>query len=539
MHRSPAVLIAATILGLVVAAFLVISANQPVTLLAHAVHDDALYMAQARTLAAGEWMGTYNDRALAKPPGFPLFLAALYELGLPYSIGVALFKVVAALVCAAGIWRLTRAMWIGVAAVPLLLFHPQVFSVFRILRESIYPSQVLLFLGIILLSFRSRWQVSGFLAAGVVFGWTWITREEGIWMIPGVIVLLLALSNGLRALPALAVAFGIGAVFLPLTVGALNQKIYGRWTVAEIGDSDFVAANSRLLSVTDGGQKSGVGVTKASREAIYAVSPTFATLRPIIEAPGYWQFGCDPRPQTCGEIANGWWHWALRWGAWQAGYHATPAAAAKFYRAVADEVGAACGDGRLHCIWRPVGQLPTILVSDLAKIPPYFGRLVERLFLFRIDFPLVMPSAGSQPEMDVMLAQLNRPYAFQAADYKPAFLAPVQAAPGSAIAIIDRLNPLYRGGALCADLGRARRVGLCHQAAGRVARLAHPWGRCGACAVRRVPPIPALARGRDKLCHRWVYVHWSGDAALCVASSSPGGRSCSPAHARSSWRTGP
>lgn len=444
MQRAPALLFAAALLVVASIAFLLIAVNQPATLLAHAVHDDALYMAQARTVAAGQWMGGYNDRVLAKPPGFPLFMAGLYELGLPYTIGVALFKVVAALVCAAGLWRLTGVAWPSLVCVPLLLFHPQVFSTVRILREAIYPSQVLLFIGLLLLSFRSRWRFTGFVAAGFVFGWTWITREEGIWMVPGLLVLLAVLASSWRTLPGMLLAFGIGAAVLPATVGALNQQVYGRWTISEMGDPDFVAATSRLASVTNGGQLSGVGVTRAARQAIYEVSPTFATLKPILESPDYWGFGCQPRPKTCGEIANGWWHWAFRWGAWQAGYHASPVTAAKFYRAVADEVGKACSDGRLTCTWRPVRQLPTIQGADLLEMPAYFGRLVERLFLFDAPVQLVEASSGSPQEMEAMLAQLNRPYGFQSPAYKPVFLADVQAASGSAIQAIVTIIPLYR-----------------------------------------------------------------------------------------------
>ncbi|QTL03817.1 hypothetical protein J5J86_00050 [Aquabacter sp. L1I39] len=444
MKRAPVLILILAVLVATSIAFLLISINQPAALLSHAAHDDALYLAQARTVSAGQWMGVYNDRVLAKPPGFPIFVAGLDALGIPYPMGVALLRLLAVLVCAAGLWRFTGVAWPAVISVPLLLFHPQVFSTVRILRESIYPSQILLFVGLMLLSFRSRWRLTGFLAAGFAFGWTWITREEGIWMLPGLVVLLAVLARNWRAVPGMLLAFGVGAAVLPVTVGALNQKVYGRWTVSEMGDADFVAATSRLASVTDGGQKSGVGVTRATREAIYAVSPSFAALKPILEAPDYWTFGCSPRPKTCGEIANGWWHWAFRWGAWQAGFHASPATAAKFYRAVADEVGKACDDGRLTCIWRPIPQLPTIQTADLMEMPMYFGQLVGRLFLFNAPLQLVQASSGSPQEMEALLAQLNRPYAFQSPAYRPVFLANFEAVPGLAIRAITAITPIYR-----------------------------------------------------------------------------------------------
>ncbi len=418
--------------------------NLPLILNPNMGHDDALFITLARHLDASQWLGPYDDRNLGKYPGFPLFIASVYRLGIPYQVGVAVLQVAAALAAALGLRRVTRLDWVAIVALPLLLLHPQSFSIGPILREAIYPAQVLLGIGLLLLSFRSRWQILGFTAAGFVLGWAWITREEGLWLVAGLAVLVPTLAWGRRTLPVLTLAF-LAAAFIPSAmVASFNQERYGSWTIGELFDADFVAATSALASVEDGGQKSGVAVTRATREAVYPVSPTFARLRPILERPGYWTFNCGMRPNTCGEISNGWFHWALRAAAHEAGFHDSPRHAARFYRAIADEVEAACADGRLTCTTRWFKRFPTMQTSDLALMPPYLWRLLKRAFLH--DMPPYRPGAshGTAAQLEPWLAFLNRPYAFQSPDYRPVFLADPDAPPGRALRFVGAYAPVYR-----------------------------------------------------------------------------------------------
>src|SRR4030067_1644006 len=77
-------------------AFVIVFSHIPVVIFADAPLDDNLFIELGRSLSKGEWLGPFNQRTLAKGPGYPLFLAANAWLGLPVSLPHALFHVAAA-----------------------------------------------------------------------------------------------------------------------------------------------------------------------------------------------------------------------------------------------------------------------------------------------------------------------------------------------------------------------------------------------------------------------------------------------------------
>ena len=68
-------------------------------------------------------------------------------------------------------------------------------------------------------------------------------------------------------------------------VCALNARSYSWFGSVEFRASEFKDAYGALLRVRVGPGIPFVPVTRQAREAIYAVSPTFATLRPHLEGP--------------------------------------------------------------------------------------------------------------------------------------------------------------------------------------------------------------------------------------------------------------
>ena len=41
-------------------------------------HDDLLFVQHAAHIAAGNWLGPYDELTLVRPPGYPLFIAATF-----------------------------------------------------------------------------------------------------------------------------------------------------------------------------------------------------------------------------------------------------------------------------------------------------------------------------------------------------------------------------------------------------------------------------------------------------------------------------
>jgi hypothetical protein len=58
----------------------------------------------------------------------------------------------------------------------------------RILRDTIYYGQMLVAFGLLAHALLGR-NIGVGLIAGLFLGWVWLTREEGLWPIPGLAIL--------------------------------------------------------------------------------------------------------------------------------------------------------------------------------------------------------------------------------------------------------------------------------------------------------------------------------------------------------------
>src|SRR5262249_9851055 len=105
-----------------------------------------------------------------------------------------------------------------------------------------------------------------------------------------------------------------------------NWLAYGRFVGVDYKERNFVAALDALDSVDFGPHIDYVPVPRATRELIYSVSASFASLKPYLDPSrgAVWQYGCPVYPTTCGDIAGGWFMWALREAAAKAGHYRSP-----------------------------------------------------------------------------------------------------------------------------------------------------------------------------------------------------------------------
>ena len=58
----------------------------PVQAEAGAIHDDALFVRLATHVAAGDWLGPYDQLTLAKGAGYPVFIALAWLAGIPLKL---------------------------------------------------------------------------------------------------------------------------------------------------------------------------------------------------------------------------------------------------------------------------------------------------------------------------------------------------------------------------------------------------------------------------------------------------------------------
>lgn len=379
--------------------FVWLMANVPLVAIPEAAYDDALFVRQAANLLGGRWLGAYDNLTLAKGPFYPVWIALNWLVGLPILVSQGLAYALACMVLVRGLrpWlargRMGEAAAFGLFL--LLLFNPVTYGVgqLRVMREGIYvPMTVLLLgLGIWWFRWRDRGPVRrGLLAAGFgcLLGLFWCTREEGLWVLPamtagfGLILLARLFVPGpdgrlrsvlrpwggtVRTLVVEAGFAGLAAGAAMLVIGGfgwMNYRHYGVFDVVEFKQPEFMAAYGSLSRVRHRTPWIPyVVIPREVLERVYAVSPAVAELRPYFDGPGpdgleqvgcatYGMLPCD------GEIRAGWFMWALRDAAAQAGHHRTAVEAKAFYRRMAREIGAACDDGRLDCLAPRVTMVP-------------------------------------------------------------------------------------------------------------------------------------------------------------------------------------
>ncbi len=375
------------------AAKLWLASGQTVFAIGPAIHDDRLFVDLAAHLIKGEWLGPYNQYTLAKGPMFPLFIAGAFWLGLPLLLAQQLLYAGA---CVA----VTRALapWLRSGAAQfslytLLLCNPMSYdagNLGRLMRQNLYtPLGLLVIAGLVRLFARRRepWhrQARPAALAGLALGGFWLTREESVWLLPAVALLLagLALSLGRelrerwRPLSASLAILTLTALLPILVICSLNLRHYGWFGTVEFHSREFKAAYGALTRLQTGPELAQVPVTRQMREQAYELSPAFARLRPYFE--GFVSDNWSEKnlfPAAERQIRGGWFIWAFRDAVAAAGLAPDASTALRHYQLIADELNAACASGRVAARPPRDGYLPPLqanLVRPLAEGVIEFG----------------------------------------------------------------------------------------------------------------------------------------------------------------------
>jgi len=394
-------------------AYLILAMHLPASIYTGAGHDDALFWRNAYQIVQGNWLGSYNQMTLAKGPGFPLFLAANAVLGIPVTLLIALFYLFACGLIAKTLRDLGLNKYFVLTIFVVILFHPALFPT-RIIRDNIYPALSLIIIsGMIRLVFTPLQQdrrLVSVIPYGLVFGFFWLTREEGIWIIPGLLFLLFLKTFQLKkqTLPVKDILHRFACFFLVATIfvssiALINYHQYGKFEAVDFKGKSFSQALKSLNSLDVGQDLSYLPVSFKKRQEIYKVSPSFSQLKDYFEnkGKGWTSHGCKIYPWTCGDYAGGWFMWALRDAVASKGYYENPIRAADFYKSITKEIEKSCDLGLIKCRTNPIPFMPNVTMSQLKNIP---GKTVDALKLAMVQVPV--PATGG-PSLEP-LGQLQK-----------------------------------------------------------------------------------------------------------------------------------
>ena len=420
---------AARVVGIIVGAVAVSIAlrlNSPVHLMAQLNFDDALFAHQGWMLTTERWLGPYSFPTLTKGPGYPLFIALAYRLDLPLKLAEHVLYLAAAGVLAVAAWRMARARWLAVVLFAALVLDPSHLGAASswVNRDNYYSALCLLLVGLVLLITTevpavgrrgAAVAVPLALAAAAVLGIVaaayYITREERIWLAP---TLVLAVAAGVlswrrpgarpAATAAVALTVVVGAGFVASwavgEVRARNQQAYGSDIIGDLAEGEGARAYAAWQRVDLGDVDGWVTVNAEQRRAVYDVSPAAAELAEHLEGYGTRWMGedCYPTFAPDCDYRGGQFVWVLREAAGWTGHAGDAAELQAFLGRLADEIGAACDDGRLPCLDPGPAGMPPLARVDTGAFWPSAHRLTTYLLSFESGEPGGVRDSRGTPE---------------------------------------------------------------------------------------------------------------------------------------------
>src|SRR5688572_4281990 len=159
--------------------------------------DDRLYLELAHHLVHGSWLGNYNELTLAHGPFYPLFIAAAFGIGVPLVLAQQVFYAAACAWFARALRPAITSAGARGAIYLLLLWNPMTFdaaTLGRVLPQHVYvPLGLTIFAGLVALYLRrdrpARAQAGWAVLLGLAGGAFYLTREDGLWLAPAVLLL--------------------------------------------------------------------------------------------------------------------------------------------------------------------------------------------------------------------------------------------------------------------------------------------------------------------------------------------------------------
>jgi len=341
--------------------------------------DDFFFLKHANSIIRGTWLGPYDQFTLAKGPFYPLYITASFFAGIPLLISQQLLYIAACatfVVAIRGFVKKPLTLFIIYLAI---LFNPMSFSapfMTRVLREGIYHSLTIFTIscciGILLQHDRSFKRLALWSTGlGISLSFFWLTREEGIWILPSVIIIvgfaMLKIwrdrtEDRSKRIALCVLPFIIWCLLLG-TVASINKNHYDVFRITDFKSRSFLSALHALMRVKPAEWKPMLPVPAETRKRVYKVSPAFTVLKPFIEGKSTKQmraFSCFVIG-ICDDIGGGEFMWAFRNSVSHAGFYKSAKDADNYYMRLAGDINAACADKKLDC-------LPT--KASISIVPP-------------------------------------------------------------------------------------------------------------------------------------------------------------------------
>ena len=371
--------------------------------------DDLYFARAANFILQGQWMGPYNHVTLIKSPFYSFFLIGSFITGLPLFLNETLFFISAAIILFIAIKPIVKNPWWRLVGFVFVLLLPQSFTIrlnLRIYREFIYFTLNLLVsacaIGLFLrVNKKPSNMILWSLGLGISMGAFMITREEGIWIYPILLFLIISALflvwldiGSLKIKRSLIILLPVLLWNMPtIVISHINYFHYGYYGVSEQLDKELNGVLNNLARIkTNSDWHPAIQISKQARLEAYEASPTLSEFKEAIEfyvplwnesddstmalKPAWYleDFGNGGE-----EIGNGHFLWLIRDVFAMEGYYSDGKYPMTIFRTISNELDEACKDGRLVC--RKKQFLPAMVGSIKYDHLPIIARMLRENFI--------------------------------------------------------------------------------------------------------------------------------------------------------------
>ena len=427
------------IIGLAFVASLWIRLAFPINALGDGVFDDHLFVKLADYLRQGKWLGPYDNLTLAKGAAYSGFILLNHALGVPLKLGEHVVYLGAALYFSIVVGAVLRSRAATAVLFVVLAFNPCFWAPEvggRVVRENLYITLSLWLVALCVAVFLQRRAESlhedfrlkrvPLAGAGAVGALFWLTREEGLWLVPAVFLLVahwlwVNIRRTDRSPRLLLMYVAVPLVTFAMLVGlvdAVNLAHYKVFRNNDFRSSDYQSAYGALARIKHDRWTRYVVFPDDARKRAYAVSPAALELKPYFEGERgkIWEkVSCDQtRGLVCNEIHSGWFMWALRDAVAIAGHYGSGRDSQAFYRRLAREVNAGCDRGAIPCGPPNSSLIPPWHPSFPAAILDSMRRVYVTSAALGNPHVYIKPSVGSAEQLALFRSMMRGPLATQA-----------------------------------------------------------------------------------------------------------------------------
>ena len=344
-----------------------IAIQTPIVAHMSSLFDDQTLINYTKNILSGNWLGDYSHLTLRKSPGYSLFLAISFYIGIPYQALLITFLVLAALFFLHAVKPLVHNEIVQVILYAGIIYSPNSFT-YRFLQATyrmgvIVPSTMVVFSAYIAIFLYRNQPTKKLIPYGIVGGIGcaifWFSMESSVWIAPFIVTsslvlfivwctdknketasFLVLMKKGcvLAITPLITITAGLG-------LSSINYMHYGVFLVSDYTQGSFakLAAEIVRIKANDSDEHgSSVWVTRNAINLAFKNSPTLRTVESDIRKAWDGWAGSDTK-----ELQGDFCWWALRTGYQDAGYFKDAQKTQQFYEKASQELHTAFSHGKL------------------------------------------------------------------------------------------------------------------------------------------------------------------------------------------------